>query len=64
MPPDQPNPAMEINIEDEETIKLARELADMTGETIEEAIMVALRIKLKKVKEQLKQEGSVADQPA
>ena len=55
---------MEINIEDEETIKLAHELADMTGETIEEAITIALRIKLKKVKEQLKQEGCVTDQPA
>ena len=64
MPPDQPNLAMEINIEDEETIKLAHELADMTGETIEEAITIALRIKLKKIKEQLKQEGCVTDQPA
>ena len=55
---------MEINIEDEKTIRLAHELADMTGETVEEAITVALRIKLKKLKEQLNREGGITDQPA
>lgn len=55
---------MEINIEDEKTIKLAHELAEMTGETVEEAITVALRIKLKEINEQLKQQGRVTDQPA
>lgn len=54
---------MEINIEDEETLQLAREVADLTGETIEEAITVALRIKLEKLKGQRKQEGCVADNP-
>lgn len=55
---------MEINIEDEETLQLACELADLTGETMEEAITTALRIKLEKLKGQLKQEGRVTDHPA
>lgn len=55
---------MEINIEDEKTIRLAHELAEMTGETVEEAITVALRIKLKELKEQLRQGDGVTDQPA
>ena len=54
---------MAINIEDKETLHLARELADLTGETMEEAITVALRIKLKKLKEQRKKEGRVTDHP-
>ena len=55
---------MEINIEDEKAIKLAYEVADMTGETVEEAITVALRIKLKELKEQSKQQGRGTNQPA
>ena len=43
---------MEINIEDEETLQLAREVAELTGETMEEAITVALRDMLETIKSQ------------
>ncbi len=39
-----------LNIEDQETIRLADELASLTGETVTEAITVALRERLERVK--------------
>ena len=41
---------MSLNIEDQETIRLADELASLTGETVTEAITVALRERLERVK--------------
>ena len=38
-----------LNIEDQETIRLADELANLTGETVTEAITVALRERLERV---------------
>ena len=40
---------MSLNIEDQETIRLADELASLTGETVTEAITVALRERLERV---------------
>ena len=42
---------MALNIKDEETCKLARELAELTGETIPGAIAVALRERLERQRE-------------
>lgn len=39
-----------LNIEDQETIRLADELANLTGETVTEAITVALRERLERVR--------------
>ena len=39
-----------LNVEDQETIRLADELASLTGETVTEAITVALRERLERVK--------------
>ena len=39
---------MSLNIKNEETCRLARELAELTGETITGAITVALRERLKR----------------
>ena len=41
---------MSLNIKNEETCKLARELADLTGETMTGAITVALRERLEREK--------------
>ena len=42
---------MSLNIKNEETCKLARELADLTGETMTAAITVALRERLERQRE-------------
>ena len=39
-----------LKIEDQETIRLADELASLTGETVTEAITVALRERLERVR--------------
>ena len=39
---------MSLNIKNEETCRLARELAELTGETITGAITVALRERLER----------------
>ena len=39
-----------LKIEDQETIRLADELANLTGETVTEAITVALRERLERVR--------------
>ena len=39
-----------LNIKNEETCKLARELADLTGETVTDAITVALKERLEREK--------------
>ena len=39
---------MSLNIENEETCQLARELAEITGETMTDAITVALRERLER----------------
>ncbi len=39
---------MSLNIKNEETCQLARELADLTGETLTDAITVALRERLER----------------
>ena len=41
---------MSLNIKNEETCRLARELADLTGETMTGAITVALRERLEREK--------------
>ena len=41
---------MSLKIEDQETIRLADELASLTGETVTEAITVALRERLERVR--------------
>ena len=41
---------MSLNIEDQETRRLADELANLTGETVTEAITVALEERLERVK--------------
>ena len=41
---------MALNIKNEETCRLARELADLTGETVTGAITVALRERLEREK--------------
>ena len=42
---------MSLNIKNEETCRLARELADLTGETMTGAITVALRERLERQRE-------------
>ena len=42
---------MALNIKNEETCRLARELADLTGETMTEAVTVALRERLERQRE-------------
>ena len=42
---------MNLHIEDEETCQLADELAQLTGETVTDAIMVALRERLERQRE-------------
>ena len=42
---------MALNIKNEETCRLARELAELTGETITGAITVALRERLERQRE-------------
>jgi antitoxin VapB len=42
--------AMELNIEDEEAARLAKELAELTGKSVEEAVTDALRERLERVK--------------
>ena len=42
---------MSLNIKNEETCQLARELADLTGETMTGAITVALRERLERERE-------------
>ena len=51
---------MSLNIKNEETCRLARELAELTGETITGAITVALRERLerKRVIEEADQENA------
>ena len=39
---------MSLNIKNEETYRLARELAELTGETMTEAVTVALRERLER----------------
>ena len=39
---------MSLNIENDETVKLAHELANLTGETVSEAVTVALRERLER----------------
>lgn len=41
---------MSLKIEDQETIRLADELANLTGETVTDAITVALRERLERVR--------------
>ena len=41
---------MSLNIKSEETHRLVRELADLTGESMTEAVTVAVRERLKKVR--------------
>ena len=41
---------MALNIKNEETSRLARELAELTGETMTEAVTVALRERLEREK--------------
>ena len=41
---------MSLKIENEETVQLAHELASLTGETVTEAITVALKERLERVK--------------
>ena len=41
---------MALNIKNEETYRLARELAELTGETMTEAVTVALRERLEREK--------------
>ena len=45
---------MSINIKDPDTDRLARELADATGETITHAVSVAVRDRLERVRAQLR----------
>ena len=45
---------MSINIKDPDTDRLARELADATGETITHAVGVAVRDRLERVRAQLR----------
>ena len=42
---------MALNIKNEETCRLARELAELTGETMTEAVTVALRERLERQRE-------------
>ena len=42
---------MTLNIKNEETCRMARELADLTGETVTDAITVALRERLERQRE-------------
>ena len=42
---------MSLNIENEETCRLAGELAELTGETVTEAIAVAVRERLERQRE-------------
>ena len=42
---------MALNIKNEETCRLVRELADLTGETMTEAVTVALRERLERQRE-------------
>ena len=42
---------MSLNIKNEETCRLARELADLTGETMTGAVTVALRERLERQRE-------------
>ena len=41
---------MSLNIENEETVRLTHELASLTGETIPEAVTVALEERLERVR--------------
>ena len=47
---------MSLNIESDEILQLARELASLTGETIPEAVTVALRERLERVRHERKVE--------
>ena len=52
---------MSLNIKNEETCRLASELAQLTGETMTGAITVALRERLEREKEERDREAMVQD---
>jgi antitoxin VapB len=51
---------MSLNIKNEETHRLARELAELTGESVTAAVTVAVRERLERVRRE--REGSLAEQ--
>jgi antitoxin VapB len=53
--------AMSMNIKDPEAHKLARALAQETGETITQAVTEALRERLERVRRRRKPEATAAD---
>lgn len=48
---------MTLNIKKEETHRLARELADLTGESVTEAVTEAVRERLERLKREKQREG-------
>ena len=52
---------MSLNIKNEETCRLARELADLTGETMTGAITVALQERLERERRQRELDALVED---
>ena len=52
---------MSLKIENEETVQLAHELASLTGETVSEAITVAVRERLERVRHERSVEERVRE---
>ena len=50
---------MSLNIKNEETYRLAHELAELTGESVTTAVREAVRERLERVRRQQKKEGLV-----
>ena len=50
---------MSMHIKNEETLRLARELSQLTGESLTEAVTIAVRERLQRVRNE--QEGGLAE---